>query len=839
MARIYDLGPFRLDADLGALTYAGAPTMLGTRAVGILTVLVERAHEFVAKERLIDAAWPGVIVEENNLPVQVHAIRRALAQAPGGERWIETLAKRGYRFVGPVSAAADKGRDVYESARSNLPERLTSFIGRERDLVEIKRLLPGNRLITLVGPGGIGKTRLALQTAAEVMSAYRHGAWFTDLGSLREGSLVAAAVAQALGVQERRGRSVTTALCAHLRPLQLLLILDNCEHLLDTCASLVDALLENTAQTTIVATSREPIRAADERVYSLQPLSLPQPGADLDVVQRSEAVQLLVERVREQLRDFELSADRVPVVTELCIHLDGIPLALELAAARARSLSIEQINARLGQRFRLLTSGVRTALPRQQTLRATLDWSYDLLGEDERVVLRRLAVFAGSFTIESGCAVASDGDIDEFAVIDILSQLVVRSLVTADTAGGATRHRLLETTRAYAQEKLAEAGEVRLIALRHAEYLCKVFARAPDDFLRLADATLRQIYAAHVDDVRAALDSSFGSHGDSATGIRLAGNAGPLWGMLGLFTEGAHRLETALARVQTDTPASDQAMLWRQLGRLVDDTPARARPAFERAAELYRAIGDRLGLAHALLHLGRARASLGEFGAGAAALGEANSLLNADDPPWLRGLYFFNLGRSKSLQRDFAGARSDYEQSHRLFLEAGDEFTALAAQGNLANIAWACGDLEAADACFRQNLVELRASPMQTRRMLGWTLASLAGVLTEREKLDEALAFFRDGLPLVAEDGSAWMFGDSVALRAALAGKIATAAHLAGHADAMFATKQATRHPVDVRHRARVAAKLREELSGAEVEAMLAEGARLTEADACRLALES
>jgi predicted ATPase/DNA-binding winged helix-turn-helix (wHTH) protein len=813
--------------------------MLGPRAVAVLAVLVERANEFVAKGHLIDAAWPGVIVEESNLPVQVRAIRRALAQAPGGDHWIETLAKRGYRFVGPVSEGATMAPNPQEGRRSNLPAAFTSFVGRERDLVEIKRLLPAMRLVTIVGMGGIGKTRLALQTAAEVTGAYRDGVWLVDLASARDRSLVATMVGQVLGVQERADGSLIAALCQHLRGRQLLLVLDNCEHLLDACAELVDAVLKTASQTTIVATSREPIRTAGEQIYPLRPLSLPEAGAGVDALQRSEAVQLLVERLRQQLPDFALTADRASAVAEVCIHLDGIPLALELAAARARSLSIEQINARLGQRFQLLTSGARTAVPRHQTLRATLDWSYDLLGEHERVVLRRLAVFAGSFTIESACAVASDGDIDEFAVVDILSQLVMRSLVTADTGGSATRHRLLETTRTYAQEKLVEAGEVRRVALRHAEYLCKVFARAPDDFLRLPDATLRQIYAAHLDDVRGALDSSFGSEGDSATGIRLAGNTGPLWSMLGLFTEGAHRLETALARVQTDTPAPDQAMLWRQLGRLVDETPARARPAFERAAELYRAIGDRLGLAHALLHLGRACASLGEFGSGAAALGEANSLLNADDPPWLRGLYFFHLGRSKALQRDFPGARSDYEQSHRLFLEAGDEFTALAAQGNLANIAYACGDLEAADARFRQTLAELRASPMQTRRMLGWTLASLAGVLTEREKLDEALAFFRDGLPLVAEDGSAWMFGDSVALRAALAGKIAAAARLAGHADAMFAAKQATRHPVDVRHRARVAAKLREELSGAEVEAMLAEGARLTEADACRLALAS
>jgi predicted ATPase/DNA-binding winged helix-turn-helix (wHTH) protein len=503
MTGLYDLGPFRLDAKVGALTRAGMPAVLGARAVAVLTVLVEHAHQFVSKSGLIDAAWPDVIVEESNLAVQIHAIRRVLSEVPGGEHWVETLAKRGYRFVGPVTALPDSGgRD---GTRSNLPEPVTSFVGRERDLVEIKRLLPTKRLVTLVGVGGIGKTRLALQIAGEVIAAYRDGVWFVELGSLRDPALVPTSLAQVLGVPERAGKPLTDALCAHLRKLQVLLILDNCEHLLGAVAQLVDALLSKAADTTILTTSREPLRTAGEQVYPLQPLSLPESEASVETMARSDAVQLMVDRVRRQLPDFELTSARAPAVAELCIHLDGIPLALELAAARTRSLSVEQINARLGDRFHLLTGGARTALPRQQTLRATLDWSYDLLSEDERVVLRRLAVFPGSFTVEAASAVASDARIDDFAVIDLLSQLVARSLVIADTSALRARHRLLETTRAYALEKLTEAGETDAIARRHAAHFRNVFERAPYDWQRMSDSELRATYFPELDDVRAAL----------------------------------------------------------------------------------------------------------------------------------------------------------------------------------------------------------------------------------------------------------------------------------------------------------------------------------------------
>ena len=576
MTKHYEIGPFRLDCNGGVLTEAGVPVALGSRAVAVLATLVKRSNEYVQKSSIIDAVWPDVIVEESNLAVQISAIRRVLAQAPGGERWIETLSRRGYRFVGPVIERTGDRQGALGDKRTNLPEPLTSFIGRGRELAEIKRLLSANRLLTLVGVGGIGKTRLALQVAAEVIDTYRDGVWLIELGSISDPLLVPTSVAQVLGVQERMGTPLTKTLCAHLKARQLLLILDNCEHLLDACAKLTDAMLRSAAEPTIIATSREPLHVEGEQTYPLQTLSLAESSASAEATARSEAVQLFVERARLQLPDFELTAARVSAVVELCSHLDGIPLALELAAARIPSLSIEQINARLQDRFKLLTGGSRTAPPRQQTLRATLDWSFDLLTEQERAVLRRLAIFSGGFTLEAASSVASAEAIDEFAVIDLLSQLVARSLVVADTSDAGPRYRLLETARAYAMERLVEAEEVNAIRRRHAQYFRKFFERAPDDWLCLPEAEWRATYLPELDNVRAALDWALSTGADTAIGIGLCSASGAAWMELALVGEGRQRLEAAIARIE-QTPELDQARLWLWLGFLRERQPPRWR----------------------------------------------------------------------------------------------------------------------------------------------------------------------------------------------------------------------------------------------------------------------
>ena len=835
MASIFEIGSFQLDPAGGVLTINGRPAALGGRAVAVLAKLVEHASEYVSKERLLDAGWPDSVVEEGNLPVQIAAIRRALASW-GGEHWIETLTRRGYRFVGPVKRLTNDRPSASSAPRSNLRAVLTSFIGRERELVEVKRLLPLKRLVTIQGAGGIGKTRLALQVAAEVVDAYRDGVWLAELGSIRDPALVSTTVAQLLGLVEKSSTSSTEGLCAYLKSRQLLLVLDNCEHLIDACARLAEAALRAAKELTIIATSREPLRLAGEQSYVLQPLSLPEP-ASRATIRDSEAVQLFVERVQEQLPGFELTPEREAAVGGICVHLDGIPLALELAAARTRTLSVEQINARLADRFRLLTDGSRTALPRQQTLRAALDWSYDLLAEDERVVLRRLSVFPASFTVEAASAVASGDRIDEHAVIDVVSQLVSRSLVIADTSAAETRYRLLETVRAYAVEKLVETGGDDACLRRHAHFFRDMFERESEDWLRMPNPEWRATYLPELANVRAAMDWALGTGRETAIATDLAGASGPLWTTLGLFGEGVQRLEAAMASIEPHAPELARARLWLWLGRLLDETPARAHPALERAVELYRKLHDPVGLGLSLMRLGRVLALMGRFEQSKAMLTEARPLLERAGPKALNH-YHFNLGFLKNVMGDPLAARWHYERALELAREEGDELGVLATMGNLAIAKWGLGDLDGAADSLRELLALIRGSPASTRRLLGFGLMNLAELLIEKNDLQTSLACAREGLPLVKADGSAWIFSDYGSLRAGREGNLAKAALLAGYADYAHASNSGTRSFVTERARARLRALLGEELTALELESLLAEGAKLSENEACPLALE-
>jgi len=813
---------------------------LGARGVAVLTALVRVPNEYVRKDSILDAAWAGVVVEENSLAAQISAIRRVLARVPGGEQWVETLARRGYRFVGPVTELRDHlVRGAGGGKDSNLPEPLTSFIGRERELVEIKSLLPTTRLLTLVGIGGIGKTRLALQVASEVVAAYRDGAWVVDLALLADPALVPSAVAQVLGVRELPAKPIVETLCAQVKGREALLLLDNCEHLLEACARLADALLRAAAKLTIVATSREPLGLAGEQTYPLPALSLPEPTATAETVGRSEAVQLFVARAQKQQLDFKLNAVRWPIIAQICVRLDGIPLALELAAARVRSLSVEQIHARLDDRFRLLTGGTRTALPRQHTLRATLDWSYDLLAEQERAVLRRLGVFAGGFTLEAASSVASDEAIDEFAVIDLLSQLVTRSLVVADTNVADARYRMLETTRAYALDKLVEAGETDAIRRRHAQYFRKRFERAPDDWLRMRDEDWLAIYTPDVDNVRVALNWTLGRGADATIGTGLGGASGPMWLVLSLGTEGRQRLETAIAQVRSETSELDRARLWLWLGILRGSVdPPECMRALSQAVDFYRRLGDASGLGYALANLAIILGNMGRLDATESVLAEAFPLLDRAGLPRALARHCHATGNLRTRTGDLASARTHYERALSLYRSIGAQREVDRTLGNYADLNWTLGDLDAALDGFNENVAVQRGWTFANKSTLGLNLANLSGVHTERGELDDALVAARESLPLLREAGLAWISMDHFALRAALAGKIANAARLAAYADSAFAVKAYSRQPNELRARERLHALLREKLAPDHFERLLAESAKLTEGEACRLALE-
>jgi len=830
---VYEFGPFRLDADTMVLTRSGVPEPLGARAVAVLRALLAMPQQTVSKEAIFTAAWPGLVVEESNLSVQISAIRHVLATAPGGDRWIETLARRGYRFRGPVVELRN-GIPLRLAPQSNVPQSLTSFVGRARERVEFKRLLAKRRLLTIVGPGGIGKTRLASEIASEIGPHFRDGTWFVDLAPLDSGEWVPNAVAQVLRVPQSLTRPLVELVCDFVRGRRLLLILDNCEHVVEAVAQFSETLLRTACEPIVIATSRQPLRINGEQVYRLGPLSLPAPHATTEAVQASEAVQLFVDRSQHQAFAFALDGSNASHIAELCIRLDGIPFALELAAARIGQLTIEDICARLNNRFELLSEGSRTALPRQQTLRAALDWSYELLSDRERDALRRLAIFAGSFT-EIGAAAVVDGGSDLGETEVVLKNLVDRSLLIDDLDDVAPRYRLLETTRAYGLEQLEAAGEAAVVRRRHAAHFQSRFETALTEWLDRPDPEWRRRYLPDIDNVRNALRWSLDEGGDRPVAVALTGASGPLWTSLSLYRESLQRFATAVTAVDADTSPAHEARLYLWRGILsANGAPAEAAVYLERAVELYRGTPHRAELGHACARLAYVR-MIGHRTADAAALLEdARPLIKASRSLRLLGYFHGMCGHLKALTDDLMGARSEFQRALTLFRKAGNEVSVLESVSNLADISWSLGELDAAEASLRE-YIAMRGSPYVRRSRLGFALANLAGVLTQRDDLDGALRAAREALPLLADAAEAWCFMDHFALRAALAGKLDDAAIIAGYADAIHAHKEAQRDPNEARARERLHALLRDRIFVRKLESLLERGAGMSEAEICQL----
>ena len=478
----------------------------------------------------------------------------------------------------------------------HLPARLTRMVGRDGTVREISGLLAAERFVTIVGPGGIGKTTVAVSVGHELLAEFAGDVHFFDLGPINDPHLVASSVASTLGLPVQ-SNDPTSGLIASLRNARMLLILDSCEHVIETAAALAERIFQDAPQVHVLATSRESLRVEGEHVHRLLPLGSPPDDAGLTAAQALgfPAVQLFVERAIASGRRFELNDADAPVVAEICRRLDGIALAIQLAAGRADAYGIQETLLLLNDRFKLLWEGRRTALPRHQTLSATLDWSYNLLSERERLVLRRLSVFAGIFTLEAACSVVADTDVDETQVLTALVSLVAKSLVTVSAGNTATRYRLLDTTRAYAAGKLAEIGEVDAIKRRHAIYYRELFERNDTNFLASTDDS--GFRSELLGNARAALEWSFASRDDVGIGTSLAAVAAPLLSELSLLTE-CHRLTgRALAALSdADRGTRREMELQASLGSsmiLTEGNRAEARIALTRALELAEAFDDR------------------------------------------------------------------------------------------------------------------------------------------------------------------------------------------------------------------------------------------------------
>jgi len=667
----------------------GQPLTLGARAFDVLIALVERRERIVTKTELLDLAWPGLVVEENNLQVQISALRKAL-----GASAISTVPGRGYQFTLAETRAAaapvwSPPAAVY-SASHALPQPASEMLGREAELAMLEQAIANERLLTVVGPGGMGKTRLAIEGAKRHAAAHPHGAAWVELAALGDAALIPGAIAAAIGL-ELQGTACLAALATALRPLSLLLVLDNAEHLLGQVAETAATLLRAAPGLRLLVTSQAPLRIDGEVVLRLDALGLPSPDATLAEAKCCPAFALLVDRARALDRRFVANEDNRAALIEICRRLDGLPLALQLAAARLPMLGAQGVARHLDERFKLLSAGKRDAAARHLSLQAVIDWSHALLEPEEQVAWRRLGMFEASFSLASAQAALADGGDEPWAAAERLASLVERSLVGVDTRDP-PRYALSETGRAYARERSAQAGEIDALKACHAQIVRETFEAAPDAFLVSTDADWLARFEPELEDLRAALAWSILR--DPVSAAAMVGAAAPLWRYLSLDDEARRWIDASEpAATAGALPAPIAARWWRAAQWAWSERDAqRSRAAGERAQALYRALDDAMGLYAELTAIaGQTDADTAQ-----AALDEALALEQHDWPLRVRAWGWRARADVARAKQDWAASRDARARELALRRAAGDERGALRAELHLAELTLALGDAEAA-----------------------------------------------------------------------------------------------------------------------------------------------
>ena len=819
----------------------GQPAVLGARAFDVLHALMERRDRLVTKNELLDLVWPGLVVEENNLQVQISTIRKLL-----GPQVVTTIPGRGYRFTavrddepprattfpsGPASALSA----APEARLTNLPEELPPLYGRDEDLSAVRALIEAHKLVTIVGAGGIGKTRLAQAAVHALADRYADGVWFVDLAPVSDPALTASTVARTLNL--RLGADPQAdALADLLRTGEMLIVFDNCEHLLDAVAGLATALRRVAPRIRLLTTSQEPLKLPDEQMYRLGTLALPS-EVSVESARQAGAVALFTARVQTLDPYFELCADNVGHVIDICRRLDGIALAIELAAARVPLLGVEGLRARLDERFRILTAGARFAPRRHQTLRAALEWSYALLSAAEMAVFRRLGVFVGSFGLDAAQQVGADNAIDPWVVLEILGNLVDKSLVVADVRGE-PRYRLLETGRAFGLEQLAAAGETEGAVHAHALALLTTFERSRQERWATSMQVRLERYLPDLDNLRAALAWAAGPQGDADVLVALAGAACWIWQYGLLQAEGQRWCERVIARLGLATPPQLAARLYLDYAEMSDNqslAAEKAEIAALRAISLYRDLGDRQGLYLALARHSQVHARKGDIGVAEAALQQAAELHDATWPLALRQPMLSARALILSAQGRLSEARAAWEERLRLEQEMGDTRLMVISLNNLIDAIFAQGDVAEAIVRGRELVTMVR-----NERFSGYesfALGNLCAAYTGAGQLDDALRVARESAPLLRQQGAIFRFFDHYAMLAFKRGHIAASALTLGCAETRIAQSGYRRGPNEQRVRDTLMRSLQEALGAAELTRTLQEGAGLTDDAATALAL--
>lgn len=828
-------GRFVLFPERRELLLDNVPLPLGPRALDILLHLVANRATTVGKDALLSRVWPRRTVEENNLTVHMSALRRALGDGRDGVRFIQTVPGRGYRFVAPVhridpsiSAAhpdvpAIHGDATVPPLSSNLAQQATRFVGRSSEMAEIKRRLSLHRLVTVTGVGGIGKTRIATQVGADLLPLYRDGVWLVDLSPVSDPTHVVETVAAVFHLGGEA--SSLERLTGYLADQRLLILLDSCEHLISRCAEVARAILAGCPGVAILATSRESLAIDGESLYRLPPLPFPdhEQPIDAETALRHDAVRLFTDRATAMIDGFVLDDATARDVARICNRLDGIALAIEMAVPRLQVLNPAQLADRLNERFRLLSTHNRAALPRHRTLRAVLDWSHELLGEAEKVLFRRLAVFAGSANLEAVVAVATENSPDDWDVLDLLTALVDKSLVIAEVSGREPRYRLLETTRQYALEKLAASDEP-WCRRAHAAHFVEMCERAEAEWPTTPTAAWLELYGSDTDNLRAALEWAFGPDGDKALGLRLTASSYPLWWDLPYLPlqESRRWFDLAMRHVTADTPARVAARLW--FGASWRDVRFGDRenfPAAEQAVALFRQVGEPIGLGAALWRAGSALLTAETADEARVYFDEAERVLRSQPPTKWLALCLVKQGDLRFRLGDAEPALAAYEEAMQLTRSTAYWYGLMNGGSNMSELLLFLGQPERALTQLRQLRAELlpgRSTPL---------VATLSAHLLIAGQTEEARATVREAITFARAIGLVGALGwaiEVLALILAEDGQVAQAARFLGYALVVHPSVSTRRGGYHEVYR-RLDALLSDGLPAAERQRLMAEGA--------------
>jgi len=727
--------------------------------------------------------------------------------------------------------------DSLDARPNNLPFQATALIGREQDLADVKRLVEGHRLVTISGAGGIGKTRIALQAAADLIDRYAHGAWLADLAPIQDRELVCGVVAKVLNIRVPEGQRVEEAIPRQLQNKKLLLVLDNCEHMLSPVAELADAILATAPGVKLLANSRQALNISGEVVFRLPSLAVPEDTQQVDVqtARQFGAVALFAARAEAADSHFELTGENVCSVAEICRHLDGIPLAIELAASRVKVLSIPTLARHLDDRFKILTGGSRTALPRQKTLTALIDWSYELLTPREQTMFSGAAIFAGGFGLEAAIEVCG-AELDEADVLDHLTSLVDKSLVLAETGGQRERYRLLESNRAYALEKLSAAGLRERLARRHAEYFCTAAQMANTGSEGIVDEWLILVEL-DLDNYRAALKWALDEANDAKLGAIVAGSLRPLWAASALATEGCYWIERSQARLDESVEPQLAAKLWLALAQLCLDR--RRYDCSQRALALYESLGDSRGVANALSGIGYGLVRMGrldEAGDAFARLLEARTRVGDK-----RGIANC-LGRQAivyQLRGDIAAARDANERALEAHTALNDTSGVAVDKTNLAELEFAEGNAARALALASEALLiyerrkDLRSLAYCRVNSVAYRIA-LGNLDAARDSATEGLRWARQAQEVLLAAVALQHLG----LIGALRGKLQGPAGLIGYLNAQYEQIGIKRAPAEQQSYDKLMMALREQLPDADLQRFISEGATWSQDRAVETAME-